>query len=80
MSETKFLTHSDNQILELFNNEVGNKGWTTSRSKLLNDLSDEMISRGWDTSAIMKFNENGTRISTSFKHKIRLEFNKVITI
>jgi hypothetical protein len=61
----------DAEIIEAFNKQVGNTGWTTSRGIYLSALHKELDNRGFDFSAI------GTSNSLSFKNKVILIGKKV---
>ena len=54
------------ELIESFNREVGNAGWTSSRASYLAALRNELKSRNFDLSAI------GGPDSLSFRAKIRL--------
>ena len=64
------------QLVELFNKEVGNRGWTSERGAFDAALIDAFINKSVDVSAVY----DGTSIS--FKHKITLESEskKLITL
>lgn len=71
--KNKFSKMTDIDIIEVFNTQVGNTGWTTSRGIYLSCLKTEMCSRPFDLSAIY----NG---ELSFKKKIKLMGNKIVVI
>ena len=52
----KFLTASIQELVDIFNQSVGNRGWTSMRAVHDQILIDEMIRRGIDVSAIHKGN------------------------
>jgi len=54
------------QLVEYFNKEVGNRGWTSERAAFDAALIDAFINKGVDASAVYDGN------STSFKHKVSL--------
>ncbi len=55
------------QLVELFNKEVGNRGWTSERSSFDAALIDALINKGVDVSAVY----DGTSIS--FRQKVSLD-------
>ena len=55
------------QLVELFNTEVGNRGWTSERSSFDAALIDAFINKGVDVSAVY----DGTSIS--FRQKVTLD-------
>ena len=55
------------QLVEYFNREVNNRGWTSERAAFDAALIDALINHGIDVSAVY------TGTSISFKHKISLE-------
>lgn len=61
-------------LVEKFNGEVGNQGWTSMRAAHNVALIREFENRGVDISAVY----NGQ--STSFAHHVKLENNKLIVI
>ena len=63
----------DKQLIDSFNREVGNPGWTSSRASYLSALHQEFNDRGYDYSDI------GNAGSLNFKNKIEL-LNKKIKI
>ena len=63
------------QLVELFNKEVGNRGWTSERSAFDAALIDAFINKGVDVSAVYD------GCSTSFKHKVSLDsFSKRLIV
>jgi hypothetical protein len=66
----EFKVLSDEELIEVFNREVGNNGWTSSRAKYLAALDSELKKRNFDCSAIR---DEGL----SFKNKIELVRNKI---
>lgn len=58
---------SNKELIDRFNQEVGNSGWTCSRGAFLVALSRQFAKRGIDFSSI------GDQISLSLKNKIHLE-------
>ena len=55
------------QLVELFNKEVGNRGWTSERCAFDAALIDAFINKGVDVSAVY----DGTSIS--FRQKVTLD-------
>ena len=64
-------SYNDEELINRFNEEVGNKGWGTARASFLSALHEEFNLRGFDYSVI------GDTNSLSFKNKITL-INKTI--
>ena len=64
------------QLVELFNKEVGNRGWTSERSAFDAALIDAFINKGIDVSAVYDGN------SISFRLKVSLDSasKKLITL
>jgi hypothetical protein len=58
---------SDQELVDLFNKDVGNPGWVAARGRFHVALKEEFTRRGFDFSAI------GNDISLSFKNKIILK-------
>ena len=58
----KFITYSIEQLVELFNREVGNNGWSSMRAAQDCALMDEFRRRDIDVSAI----SNGDMISFNY--------------
>lgn len=67
--KTRFETYSDIELLEAFNREVWNQGWTSARAEFLSELHREFDNRWFD------YSEIGDNESLSFKNKIKLEWN-----
>lgn len=63
---------SDRKLIDAFNREVGNSGWTSSRASYLAALGEEFENRNYDYSDI------GDTGRLSFKNKVKLIFNKII--
>ena len=61
----EFITYTIEQLIELFNREVDNNGWTGMRAYHDSALIDEFIRRGVNVAAVY----NGKVIS--FAHPIR---------
>ena len=60
----RVLTASIQELVDIFNQSVGNRGWTSMRAVHDQILIDEMIRRGIDVSAIHKGN------TTNFSQKV----------
>jgi hypothetical protein len=60
----RFLTASIQELVDIFNQSVGNRGWTSMRAVHDKMLIDELIRRGIDVSAIHKGN------TTNFTHRV----------
>ncbi len=67
----KFKKMDDKQLIDSFNREVGNPGWTNSRASYLSALHQEFNDRGYDYSDI------GSTGSLSLKNKIELLDKKI---
>ena len=68
----RFKKLNDKEIADVFNHEVGNSGWGTSRQAYLVALKEDFERRGIDFSAI------GTNDTLSFKRKIKVVNKKII--
>ena len=68
-----FSDRSDQQLVETFNGQVGNNGWTSSRASFLAALHDEFKCRDFDFSAI------GGEDRLNLGQRIRLEKRKIVT-
>lgn len=62
-----FAAASNQSLVESFNKEVGNTGWTSMRASFIAALIDEFRNRGFDISTV-----NDGR-STDFNHHVRLD-------
>ena len=62
-----FVTATSQSLVESFNREVGNSGWTSVRASCIAALIDEFRNRGIDISAV-----NDGR-STDINHHVRLD-------
>lgn len=71
-----FAAASSQSLVESFNKEVGNPGWTSMRANFIAALIDEFRNRGIDISAV-----NDGR-STDFNHHVRLDEtgNRIILV
>jgi len=67
-----FTKLSDDELIESFNKEVGNKGWVSARGYYLVALHSEFTTRGFDISKI-SYDDR-----FSIKHRIRLIGKKAI--
>ena len=63
---------SDEQLIEAFNHEVGNRGWSNSRSLYLSALHDEFENRNYDYSDI------GELGALSFKNRVKIIGKKIL--
>ncbi len=63
----RFAAATSQSLIESFNREVGNPGWTSVRASCIAALIDEFRNRSIDISAV-----NDGR-STDFNHHVRLE-------
>lgn len=58
---------SNKEIIYIFNNEVGKKGWGTARASYLGAIHSQFNSRGID------YSEIGDKKSISFTQKVKLK-------
>jgi hypothetical protein len=72
--KARFQAMDDAQLIDAFNREVGNSGWTGSRANYLVALHEELENRDFDYSSI------GNKKHLSFAKKIRLESKKIILV
>ena len=70
----RFTKFSDDELIETFNKEVGNRGWVSARGYYLVALQTEFRTRGFDISEI-SYDDR-----FSIKHRVRLIGKKVIII
>ena len=63
----RFAAASNQSLVESFNKEVGNTGWTSMRASCIAALIDEFRNRDFEISAV-----NDGR-STDFNHHVRLD-------
>ncbi len=68
----RFKEMGDCELVEAFNREVGNPGWTGARGTYLASLHREFLRRGFDISNI------GNETCLSLKRKVKLEVKKVL--
>ncbi len=59
--------YDDQELIEVFNNEVGKQGWGTARACYLFAIHAEWIARDFDFSVV------GDSRRLSFRHKVRIE-------
>ena len=69
--QDRFKKMSDDQLIDAFNREAGNAGWTSSRGSYLAALHQEFKARGYDYSII------GDKNSLSLKRKVQLVGKKI---
>ena len=67
----RFNNRTDEELIEYFNQEVGNGGWGTARASYLAAIHHEFNNRNFDYSDI------GNEKELSFKNKITLVKRKV---
>lgn len=72
----QFKAASLSSLVDSFNSQVGNRGWTSARAAHNKALMAELIARGIDVSAI----HDG--MFTSFKHHVILDesSNKIVIV
>ena len=63
---------SDEQLIDAFNEDVGNPGWVGARARFHSALREEFESRGFDFSVI------GNKNSLSFSKKVKLIGKKIV--
>jgi len=63
---------SDDQLIEVFNKDVGNSGWVGARARFHSALREEFENRGFDFSGI------GNKNKLSFANKIILIDKKIV--
>lgn len=68
----QFAASSITSLVDSFNREVGNRGWTSARAAHDLALIDELKRRGIDVSAVF----DGTAIS--FAHHVGLDNNSLV--
>lgn len=69
----RFGAISDEELIQIFNKEVGNSGWGTARASFLAAIHHEFDKRGCD------YSEIGDSNALSFKDLISLNEKKVST-
>ena len=70
----RFDSLTDLELVDCFNQQVGNSGWTSTKAIYLAVLHKEFITRRFDYSII------GNQENLSFKYKIQLRGRKVFHI
>ena len=70
----QFNNYSDEEIIEVFNTEVGKGGWGTARASFLGALHEQLNSRKFDYTQI------GDKGGYSLKRKVRLIGKTIIVI
>ncbi|OYU82618.1 MAG: hypothetical protein CFE24_14850 [Flavobacterium sp. BFFFF2] len=68
---------SNQELVERYNKECGNSGWSSSRGVFLMNLKAELHSRKWDISQVLS-NDGGLKLSSS--NKCKLVDNKLVLI
>jgi len=68
----EFEKKSDQEIVKLFNKQVGVPGWCTSRGCYIAALHHEMERRNFD------FSKVGGKGRLSFRHEIKLDGKKIM--
>ena len=63
----QFAQMTDSELVDAFNREVGNPGWTSARGAYLAALHNEFSKRGFIVSPKV-----GNRYCLSLKHKVKL--------
>ncbi len=71
---TRFRGLSNEDLIQAFNREVGNSGWTSARAAYLTALHQEFEGRGLDYSAI------GNKTELSFAKRVKLVGNKIVQV
>jgi len=67
----RLMGETDEELIESFNRDVGNKGWATARGRFHFAIRSEFIRRGFDFTAI------GGPDSLSFNRKVKLVGKKI---
>ncbi|MGW8124098.1 hypothetical protein ACV07N_15675 [Roseivirga echinicomitans] len=67
-------TLSNEELVQAFNNQVGDLGWTSSRGKYLFELRETMKCRGIGMLAL------STDSTTSYKYKVKLVDMKLVPL
>ena len=66
----KFRSMSDSQLIDAFNREVGDSGWTGSRGAYLSALHNEFKNRHYDCAKIEGEEYNHPTFSIAYKIKL----------
>ena len=72
--QERFKNMSDENLIDSFNREVGNRGWTGSRATYLSALHEEFDNREYDYSVI------GSKSEFSLAKKIKLVGKKIMIL
>lgn len=79
---TRFKEKSNQDLVDIFNNEVGNSGWGSTRAKFLSELREEMLGRAINFSLVAQKDSlqlskkiilMDDKIAFDMTNKIRLE-------
>jgi hypothetical protein len=73
-NKKRFSEYTDQELIDVFNCDVGNSGWVFARAKFIAELHNEFKCRNFDTSDII---QNG---AMSLAHKIKLDDGKIAKI
>ena len=68
----RFAASTLTSLVESFNSQVGNRGFTSARAAHNKALIDEFVRRGVDVSAVF----DGT--ATSYAHHVELDNNRLV--
>ena len=68
----RFAASTLTSLVESFNSQVGNRGFTSARAAHNKALIDELVRRGIDVSAVY----DGT--ATSYAHHVELDNNRLV--
>lgn len=68
----RFAASTLTSLVESFNSQVGNRGFTSARAAHNKALIDELVRRGIDVSAVF----DGTALS--FAHHVELDNNRLV--
>ncbi len=71
---TRFRDLSNKDLIQAFNREVGNPGWTSARAAYLAALHREFEDRGFNYSAI------GNKTELSFAKRVKLDGDKIVQV
>lgn len=69
---TRFKEKSNQDLVDIFNNEVGNSGWGSTRAKFLSELREEMLGRAINFSLVAQ------KDSLQLSKKIILMDDKIV--
>lgn len=70
-----FNSKTNQDLVEIFNNQVGNKGWVSAKAVFLQNLKNEFIHRHIDISNVL--NETG---GFNLNQNVNLINNKLVVI